>query len=161
MAFNKMRRRPIEHGTISQPIDVDFTFQPLGSQAVAGWSRYMGDAVASVAGAAGVASIQRVASGTFNIFFPLDQVGERFVDADVSVRCSTAGYVASYDAYIGSYTKPGPASTGSYTGASSILPFLTIYTQARSTASLGGLTDVSSLSLASLQVWCRWSDGDY
>ena len=159
MAFNILRRRPIEHGTIPQPIDVDFGWVAQGSlvSSIQAWSRYIypPGLVASVG--AGVASIYRSSAGNMTIYLPPDHCGEKLVKAWVDIICSTTGYVASYDAFIGSYIPPFIAS-GSYTGVQATNGQITIYTTTRGTSTL---TDVSSLALASIRVNLRWSDADY
>jgi hypothetical protein len=168
MAFNRMRRRPMNHGFFAQTVDQDFGWIAQGSVLVtASYQPYLYGPLVTMQASAGpngntpVASIQRTAAGTFTCFLDSQNVGEKLVGAWADIITHTAGFQASYDAYVGSYTAPPPASTGSYTGGNVGFGRLTIYTQSRATASLGGFTDISSLAVASIRIGLRWSDADY
>src|SRR5579859_3719973 len=162
MAFNKMRRRPIDHGVSPQIVDVDVGWVANGSLAIASWQQYVYGAQIPVGNGA-VASIARDAAGQFSLYLDPTSCGEKMVTGDVSIICSTPGFIASYDGYIGSYTAPTSPGSGSlnYDNKNAGPGRVTIYTQPRASASLGATNDISSLALASVCVWLRFSDADY
>jgi hypothetical protein len=157
----------MEHGSIPQTIDNDFGWVAAGSlAATASYQPFLYGPLVTMQASARpdgntqVASIQRTAAGNFTVFLDPTAVGEKLVGAWADIICHTAGFQASYDAYIGSYTAP-TIPAGSYYGRLANFAQLTVYTQSRASASLGALQDISSLALASIRIGLRWGDGDY